>query len=284
VCSVAHRTWSLALFGLALVSQATWGCRLRRDAHSAPGKYAPGVSSECNDGYAVAEGPYRYENNQWGRGKAQGPFEQCLLKRTVDGKRQRGWTWSFPGTDRSVFSYPEIVFGWKPWTGGKTTHPALPSRVGDFKKLTLIYDVESEATGSYNLAPEVWIINRNLKNAPAAPSAISAEVMFWVDSGGVSQPGGSPVGNPVINGQAYELWSQDGAVGDGASGASWRLLSFKWPSQQLKGSIDIPAFLRVLVDANLIDPNHYVATVEFGNEVCGGTGTTWVKHFEVQTD
>jgi hypothetical protein len=271
---VLHRTCWLALFGLAVVPQATGGCRLRHDAHSAPGKFAPGVSSECN----------RYENNQWGRGKAQGPFEQCLLKRTVDGKKQRGWTWSFPGTDRSVFSYPEIVFGWKPWTGGKSTHPALSTRVGDFKKLTLIYDVESEATGSYNLAPEVWIINRDVHSAPAAPSAIRAEVMFWVDSGGVSQPGGSPVGNPVVNGQAYELWNQDGAVGDGASGASWRLLSFKWPSRQLKGSIDIPAFMRVLVDAKLIDPNHYIATIEFGNEVCGGTGTTWVKHFEVQTE
>ena len=46
-----------------------------------------------------------------------------LLKRTVDGKRQRGWAWSFPGTDRSVFSYPEIVFGWKPLDGRDDTIP-----------------------------------------------------------------------------------------------------------------------------------------------------------------
>jgi hypothetical protein len=269
---------------LAIGPLAFGGCRLRHDAHNAPGKYAAGVSSECNNGYAVADGPYRYENNQWGSGKAQGRFEQCLLKRTVNGKKERGWTWSFPGTDRSVFSYPEIVFGWKPWTGGRTTHDALPTRVGDFKKLTLVYEVESETTGSYNLAPEVWVIDRNVKNAPAAPSSIRAEVMFWVDSGGVSQPGGAVVANPVVNGQTYELWKQDGAAGDGASGARWRLLSFKWPARQLKGVIDIPAFMRVLVDEKLIDPSHYIATVEFGNEVCGGTGTTWVKHFEVQTE
>jgi Glycosyl hydrolase family 12 len=280
----AHRRWLSGLLLLSLASLATWGCRLRRDASNAPGKHAAGVSSECNSGYAVADGPYRYENNQWGSGKAQGRFEQCLLKRTVNGKKQRGWTWSFPGTDRSVFSYPEIVFGWKPWTGGKTTHASLPTRVGDFKKLTLVYDVESEATGSYNLAPEVWIINRNVKNGPAAPSAIRAEVMFWVDSGGVSQPGGSPVARPVINGQTYELWNQEDAMGDGASGARWRLLSFKWPARQLRGAIDITAFMRVLVAENLIDPSHYIATVEFGNEVCGGTGTTWVNHFEVQTE
>lgn len=186
---------------LALGSLALQGChlRVRRDAHNAPGKYQEGVSSECNNGYAVADGPYRYENNQWGSGKSQGPFEQCLLEREVNGKKERGWTWNFPGTDSTVFSYPEIIFGWKPWTGGKTTHPALPTRVGDYAKLT------------------------------------------------------------------------------------WRLISFKWPKPMLAGFIDVPAFMRVLVDQGLVDPNQYISTVEFGNEVTGGTGTTWVKHFEIQT-
>jgi Glycosyl hydrolase family 12 len=276
---------SSALFLASLAVGGLEGCqlRLRRDTHNAPGKYQEGVSAQCNNGYAIADGPYRYENNQWGSGKAQGPFEQCLLKRTVNGKTQRGWTWNFPGTDPTVFSYPEIIFGWKPWTGGKTTHPALPTRVGDFAKLTLVYEVESQITGSYNLAPEVWIVNRRVAKGEASPKSITAEVMFWVDSGGIAQPGGSLVGSPVVNGETYELWVQNGANGSGASEASWRLISFKWPKPQLAGSIDIPAFLRVLVDEKLIDPQHYIATVEFGNEVTGGTGTTWVKHFEVQT-
>jgi hypothetical protein len=259
------------------------GCRLRHDAHNAPGKFGNGVASECNNGYAIADGPYRYENNQWGSDKSQGPFEQCLLKRTVNGKQERGWTWNFPGTDSSVFSYPEIIFGWKPWTGGKTTDPHLPTRVGDFKKLTLVYEVESQITGSYNLAPEVWVTSRNVQNGPASPTSISAEVMFWVDSGGVARPGGSMVATPVVNGETWELWQQDGAAGDARTGARWRLLSFKRATPLLKGVLEIPAFMRLLVEQQLIDPNHYIATIEFGNEVTGGTGTTWVKHFEVQT-
>jgi hypothetical protein len=61
-------------------------------------------------------------------------------------------------------------------------------------------------------------------------------------------------------------------------------LSFKRSTPQLKGTLDLPAFMRMLVKENLIDPNQFIATVEFGNEVSGGTGTTWIKHFEVQTE
>ena len=75
--------WSLTRFSPSHVAVAlaaslavgALGCRVRRDAHNAPGKYAPGASAECANGYTTADGPYRYENNQWGSGKSQGAFE-----------------------------------------------------------------------------------------------------------------------------------------------------------------------------------------------------------------
>lgn len=269
---------------LLLSALAGAGCHPRPEAHAAPGASGANVSSKCNAGYSVADGPYRYENNQWGSGKAQGPFEQCLLTREVGGKKERGWSWSFPGTDSSVFSYPEIIFGWKPWTGGKTTDPHLPTRVGDFKKLTVVYAVESQISGSYNLAPEVWLTNRSVHDGPPSPQSITTEVMFWMASGGVARPGGALVANVVVSGEPYELWQQDGANGSGASSANWRLLSFKRTTPQLSGTIDITAFMRALVEQQLVDPNHYISSVEFGNEVTGGSGTTWVKRFEVQAE
>jgi hypothetical protein len=277
---------SLVALGLLAVGGFTLeGCRVRHDAWNAPGKLQPGIESKCNNGYTVADGPYLFENNQWGSGKSPGRFEQCLLERTVNGKKQRGWSWNFPGTDPSVFSYPEIIFGRKPWSPGKTTHPSLPARISELQKLTVIYDVDSEANGSFNLAHEVWITRRSLKAGPAAPQAISAEVMFWVDSGGVARPGGARIAEGLeISGDEYDLWSQDGANGSGASSVSWRLITFDRVVPQLNGRLDIPAFMRVLVDRGLVDPAHYIASVEFGNEVSGGTGTTWVNAFEVQTE
>jgi hypothetical protein len=39
--------------------------------------------------------------------------------------------------------------------------------------------------------------------------------------------------------------------------------------------------LRYLLQKGLISANEYIATVEFGNEISGGSGTTWVKKYEV---
>src|SRR5262249_7738201 len=123
----------------------------------APGKNAPGVTSECSSGASHGEAPYRYNNNQWGRDKAHGTFEQCLLWREVGGVSETGWTWNWPGFDPTVFAYPEIIVGWKPWDGGASTDPRFPMRVENVHRLVLDYKVEMQATGSYNLAPEIWL-------------------------------------------------------------------------------------------------------------------------------
>src|SRR5262249_21739206 len=136
----------------------------------------PGVAKNCQAWATVVEGAYRYSNNEWGHDKAKAKFDQCLLSRTHDGRTERGWSWSWPGFDASVFAYPEIEFGWKPWTGGKSTDKRFPMRVGDVKHLVMNYDVETRATGSYDLAPEIWITTRNASD-DADPKLITTEVM-----------------------------------------------------------------------------------------------------------
>src|SRR5664279_297718 len=126
----------------------------------------------CSNGATVTDSPYRYENNQWGSGKAHGVFEQCLLERDgPGGGTERGWSWLWPGQDPSVFAYPEIVFGWKPWTGGRSSDPRFPLKISAMQHLVIRYDVETNATGSYNLAPEVWLI-RNRSSAGAQNPAL----------------------------------------------------------------------------------------------------------------
>lgn len=249
----------------------------------APGKNAPGVSAECNAWTTVVAGPYRYSNNVWGKDKVKGSSEQCLLSRKVDGRVERGWTWSFPGFDPSVFSYPEIEFGWKPWNGGRSTDPRFPMRVADAQHVHVIYEVESSATGSFDLAPEVWLLKEKPTDDAANPKLITTEVMFWLDAGGGARPAGRVIQKFELDGIDYELWQEDN-IGKSANGQGWRLYSFKSATAQLKGTLRIDAFLKHLVAQKLVSPDEYVAGVEFGNEVMGGTGTTWVKRFEVESD
>src|SRR5450432_4180465 len=169
------------------LGSALAGCRPRRAAH-APGVDAPGVKEVCSNAATVEDAPYKYENNQWGSGKEHGKFEQCLLERAVSGHTERGWSWAWPGQDSSVFAYPEIIFGWKPWTGGRSSDHRLPLKLSQMQHLAIHYEVETNATGSYNLAPEVWLIRARSAAGAANPSLITAEIMFWQEAAGIAQP------------------------------------------------------------------------------------------------
>jgi hypothetical protein len=262
-------------FGLALLAL---DCRPRARA-VAPGAHAPDIKAVCQSGATVREVPYTYENNQWGSGKEHLASEQCLLERSVGGRIERGWSWNWPGTDSSVFAYPEIIFGWKPWTGGQSSDPRFPMKLSNMQHLAIQYEVETEAQGSYNLAPEVWITSARPSAGAANPRLITAEVMFWVEAAGIARPAGNVVDRPEIGGVVYELWQMDGAGDNGAGG--WRLLSFKTPSTVRAGTVPVAELLRYLLKKGLIAPEQYLATVEFGNEITGGSGTTWVKKFAV---
>jgi hypothetical protein len=265
----------------AATSQVTAAASDGRETMGAPGKSGPGVTAKCEAWTTLLQGPYRYNNNQWGSKKAKGKAEQCLLTREVDGHTETGWTWNWPGFDASVFAYPEIEFGWKPWSGGKSTDPRFPIRVSDVPHIALNYEVETDATGSYDLAPEVWLTNAPGGSQSPDPQSITTEVMFWMDYASGARPAGKVVETPTLDGVQYELWQED-SIGVDANGKGWRLLSFKSPTILHKGKISIDLLLKHLIGLKLASPNDYLASVEFGNEVMGGSGTTWVKHFDVE--
>ncbi|KQV95729.1 hypothetical protein [Rhizobacter sp. Root1221] len=253
---------------------------------SAPVVPSPSLPADarahCKNGDAVVIGPYKYENNMWGLDKVRGfTPEQCLLTREVDGRTEVGWKWHWPGLDYTVFAYPQIMYGWKPWSGGKPSDVRFPLRVDRITELTIDYAVETEATGSYNLAPEVWLMRDGQWSEKADPSRISGEIMFWMDYREGARPAGQVVGHPVVGGVTYELWKLDN-IGDKGDGTGWTIYSFKSPTRQRSGRIPVHELLAYMVANKHIRTDEHVASVEFGNEVMGGTGTTWVKRFKVE--
>ena len=249
-------------------------------ASAAPGRDVPGVSADCKIWSTRTDGPYKVENNQWGFEKSAGGFEQCLLTRQRDGRTEIGWTWNWPGVDKSVFAYPQIIYGWKPWSGGVPSDDRFPMRVGDVEHITMRYEVETQAEGSYNLAPEIWLTETSHWSEQANPKIITAEIMFWMDYQGSARPAGTIVDRPNLDGIEYELWQLDN-IGDKGDGTGWTIYTFKSPVIQHQGVIEIHTLMQYMVTSGRVDPDNYIASVEFGNEVMGGSGTTWVKQFEV---
>ena len=248
---------------------------------AAPGRAEAGVIANCTPNARTTVGPYIYENNTWGSDKARDAFEQCLVERERDGRKEIGWTWNWPGFDPSVYGYPEIIFGWKPWSGGASTHPRLPIKVTAVKEMTMRYEVETRATGAYNLAPEIWLTDSGEVSEAPRPTALTTEIMFWMDYKNGARPAGSVVDTPEIEGVKYELWRASN-IGNRGDGKGWTLYSFKSPTPQHKGEIKIHALLAYMLSKNLVSPQEYVASIEFGNEMMGGTGTTWVRRFEIE--
>jgi hypothetical protein len=58
--------------------------------------------------------------------------------------------------DHKVQSYPEIVYGWKPWKLQSTTK-ALPIKISQMKEIIVTYEIETRAEGRYNVVFYIWL-------------------------------------------------------------------------------------------------------------------------------
>ena len=262
---------------ILLLVAACAGCAAHAHAQAAVDQ--GGTASLSMDGDQMRNGPYVYENNQWGKAKANGAFSQSILRRTVDGVPQYGWTWDWPGFNASVFAYPEVIYGWKPWSGGRSTDPKLPMKVTDITTMKMIFDLDLQATGGYNLAPEIWLTSTAEASARPAPQRITTEVMFWLDHNN-TQPAGTFMEKMTIGGFDYQLWKLD-SMGDRGDGKGWVYYAFMSSRPQNKGTLDIRQFIQYLLSKNYIAAENYVAAIEFGNEVAGGKGTAWLKEYSL---
>ena len=243
---------------------------------------APG-DKLCEDFAQINVGPYLYQNNTWGADKlgAGESFTQCLVTRTVSGKRQIGWTWDWPGLEPTVYSYPEIIYGWKPWSGGANSAPTnLPVQAGKVGNIDLNFAFDQRATGSYNMAAEVWFTRSGrITQAPNA-NDITTEIMFWVNS--TVSPAGSKVAEVTIGGKVYEVWYLK-EIGRGAkpNGDGWRYVAYRSKSQQTQGTLPLDAFIRDSLRRGYLSSSEYLVTIEMGNEVSGGKGTTYFKRYDI---
>lgn len=237
----------------------------------------------CEDAYSIDTPLGRIANNVWNR-QAVGayPFRQCILMRDAHGGAQYGWSWDAPPAGATLISFPQIVLGWKPWTGGTSSHPELPIRVSDLAQLRLAYAAETRATGKYSLAATLWMTRTGAIGAAPNPMDIATDIAIWTD-GFAFDPFGAQVGHASIDGIDFEVWFARDLGDSTAAGPRWNYVAYRATRGSQVIALDLKKILDHAVAAGFISPEHYVSDVEIGNEIMSGSGVTWIKtlSFEV---
>jgi hypothetical protein len=223
-------------------------------------------------------GPYCFQNDQWGRAKAISGYDQCLLQRHSSGAFEWGWSWNWPGVDSHGFGQPGIVYGWKPWAGGRPTDPRFPLRVSRVEHLHIDYAVEQTGVGRHQLLLMFWLLHSPTRSFDPDPYLISSELVVKLCCS--VELGGCHVNHPVrIGNDTYDLWLDSD---------SKEVRLEPWPAWVLhgregreEGRFDAKAMLDLLVNRGGVSPNDWIGSIDFGNAVLGGSGTTWVRKFEI---
>ena len=134
----------------------------------------PPVEETCADWGELLAGDYQYLNNVWNKGTIA-DYEQCVMRRVVDGEDQYGWRWRWPNGGGEVKALPQVLFGQSPWRKSSTT-PSLPRQISALETLRVEYELYIAAEGDFSLAFILWLTNTD----PPTPEAVSHNVKIQV--------------------------------------------------------------------------------------------------------
>jgi hypothetical protein len=273
---------SSLFLGLSLLAASCGGGGSETVAAPAPGP-APTPSGPqqlgCTDFFTVeVAGLGRLTNNTWNKAAA-GSFAstQCLQRQASGGATQYGWTWNWPANSSTVYAYPEIIVGWKPWDGGTSNDARLPARIATLQNFTWSYSLDVATNGKHNIATSLWITRTGATPSAPNPQDIANEMMIW-SSGSDFPPGGQQVATVTLGGQSFEVWyARDWGDLSGANPNRWSYIAYRATQASATASLDLKAILDDAVARGYVNPQHYVSNVELGNELMSGSGTTWIN-------
>ncbi|MXV37936.1 hypothetical protein GO491_04475 [Flavobacteriaceae bacterium Ap0902] len=210
-------------------------------------------------------------NNMWGEANLK--KDSAALCTFSKGERF-GWKWSVPNHAKGVIGYPSIRVGPGPWRNDLARMNGLPKQINTINHLSVDFDTEIYVKHkTYNLAVDIWL-NETL---PANKDNITTEIMVWEDHYDFNSYG-KKVGELVTDFGAYDVmsgylkkeeWQQD-----------WQYYAFVRQDPRKSGHLDLMVFIDYLIKNHGLNPNDYVTSVEFGNEIGDSSGFTLFKDFK----
>lgn len=235
------------------------------------------VKETSHDWGIIVIDNYRLINNVWNRGAASDRFSQSVFLKERNEGRILGWQWNNPfSRDGAVVSYPEIVYGDKPWDQPSTQRTEFPILAGS-RQIIVDFNVAIKARGVYNMAFSLW----GTSSLPTSPRSITHEIMIWNINSSMT-PAGERIGMMRTGEARFDVYmSRSHGDASGVHANQWNYIAFVSRKKMLRGPLNISDFIDYLLEKKILSPDNYITSLELGNEVVDGKGYVEIQDFAV---
>lgn len=213
--------------------------------------------SSPKEKYAYSLPGYRVSSNAWGAGKlVEGVDYSTYVTFDPDNfEKGTSFSWKYPGSVGGVYAYPHIDYAAK--AAGVST------LIADIGKLSATYDVQLTNSADSTIAFDLWFNSK----PNGGWTTTNAELLIEVHATSRGRPN-----------QSFVLAGADfaGATvhvsNTSAAGASWKFIDVKMPTHTMSGTLSISDVIKGLVRNGVLTGKEYLASLQFGSEVLGGSG------------
>ena len=224
----------------------------------------------------IKHGEYLLENNTWNTQAFKNKWTQTIFCDTVKGLM--GWRWDFSGEkDKQdsvlVKTFPEIIFGKKPYENYPSTTTRLPVALAS-AKFTLEYEYNSNATGVYNTSSDISFTD---SEHPTSKN-IRAKMMIWFDHQNFPFFPSEKLKTATIGGLQYKIFTDTAHIGPEGKWVFIALLADKFPK---KGELQLKEYFDYFLTEGALKPEWYLSSIEVGSEISSGKGEIAFKKFVV---
>jgi len=227
----------------------------------------------------IADGEYLIENCTWNTAAATGPWSETIFADPATG--ERGWRWDFsaetgPETRSLVKSFPEIIWGRKPYAGYTSTTARLPVLLKEAPPLVLEYDIAATSENAvYDTTTDIAFT----ACTNPEPSHIRAKLMIWLGSANTPFFPDKPHTTAVIDGRECELYID---VNHEEPGQKWAYIAILPKDLPLKGEIRLSAYLDHFLSSGALKPGSFLSSIELGTEIASAKGEITFRKFVVR--
>jgi hypothetical protein len=235
-----------------------------------------GLMERSGEWNRILYGEYLLENNTWNVQALQPGWSQTIFYDTLKGSK--GWRWDFSGEKDElntieVKTFPEIIFGRKPYDGYESTVSCLPMQLAT-AQFILEYEYQAIANGVYNTSTDISFTDSKDPN----PANIKAKMMIWFDHQNMPFFETEKLESNMIDGIQYKLYIDTTHIGPEGKWVFIALLPNQFPRS---GVLNLTAYFNFFLLAGILKPEWYLSSIEVGSEISSGKGEVNFNKFRV---